>query len=156
MATVDTVKKRKAPWKDYAGNDIYEGDTVILPDGTCGVVFFDDTVELVIAKWRVDYGILGTPRLIGQITENDFRVLPSCPPQPAPKHSHYFKDVSKLDQIDVYRVLTLFEVTDPCLQHAIKKLLVAGGRGAKGFNKDVQEAIDALLRCLEMRREGVV
>lgn len=69
------------------------------------------------------------------------------------KHSHYFKDVSKLQTIDVYRVLALFEVTDPCLQHAVKKLLVAGGRGAKDVMKDVQEAMDTLQRWQEMRGE---
>lgn len=62
------------------------------------------------------------------------------------KHSHYHKDVSGLQSIDVYRVLRLFEVTDPCLQHAIKKLLVAGGRGVKDIAQDVQEAIDTLER----------
>lgn len=70
------------------------------------------------------------------------------------KHSHYYKDVSHLDHIDVYRVLQLFNVTDPCLQHAIKKLLVAGGRGAgKDVSHDIQEAIDSLLRVQEMERE---
>lgn len=49
---------------------------------------------------------------------------------------------------------TLFNVTDPCLQHAIKKLLVAGGRGAgKDITKDVAEAQDSLARFLEMRDE---
>lgn len=70
------------------------------------------------------------------------------------KHSHYFKDVSKLNSIDIYRVLELFEVSNPCLQHAIKKLLVCGGRGAgKDINQDIQEAIDSLERWQEMRDE---
>ena len=70
------------------------------------------------------------------------------------KHSHYFKDVSKLQTIDVYRVLELFGVTDQALGHAIKKLLVAGGRGAgKSIEKDIQEAVDTLQRLLEMKRE---
>lgn len=73
---------------------------------------------------------------------------------PSKKHSHYFKDVSKLDTIDVYRVLDLFSVADPCIQHAVKKLLVAGGRGAKDLDKDIQEAIDTLQRFQEMRREN--
>lgn len=68
-------------------------------------------------------------------------------------HSHYFKDVSKLQTVDVYRALSLFAVTDPCLQHAIKKLLVAGGRGVKNIDKDIQEAIDTLKRWQEMRAE---
>ena len=69
------------------------------------------------------------------------------------KHSHYFKNVRHLDGIDVYRVLELFNVTDPCLQHAIKKLLCAGGRGAKDIEQDVQEAMDTLERWQDMCRE---
>ena len=69
------------------------------------------------------------------------------------KHSHYKKPVAGLQFVDVYRVLALFGVTDPCIQHAVKKLLVAGGRGAKDISQDVQEAIDTLQRWQEMRRE---
>ena len=73
------------------------------------------------------------------------------------KHSHYFKDVSHLDTIDVYRVLDLFQVTDPAIAHAAKKLLVAGGRGAgKDINKDIAEAIDTLIRWQAMRAEDNV
>jgi len=67
--------------------------------------------------------------------------------------SHYQKPVSHLKWIDVYRVLTLFNVTNPCLQHAVKKLLCAGQRGAKGQKQDVQEAIASLMRYLEMQTE---
>ena len=66
---------------------------------------------------------------------------------------HYQKSVKHLNWIDVYRVLDLFDVTDPCLQHAIKKLLCAGQRGAKDKKQDVQEAIASLLRYLEMQTE---
>ena len=70
------------------------------------------------------------------------------------KHSHYFRDVSALKEIDVYRTLELWGITDPCLQHALKKLLVPGKRGAgKDMAKDVQEAIDSLQRWQEMREE---
>lgn len=68
-------------------------------------------------------------------------------------HDHYFKDVTSLKFIDVYRVLILFDVTDPCLQHAVKKLLCAGNRGVKDELKDVQEAITSLTRYLEIKTE---
>jgi hypothetical protein len=70
-------------------------------------------------------------------------------------HGHYFKNVGHLDVVDVYRVLDLFEVTDQALGHAVKKLLVAGGRGTKNVHRDVQDAIDTLLRWQEMQRENV-
>lgn len=78
---------------------------------------------------------------------------PTSKHQPSSKHQHYFKDVSNLDKIDVYSVLSLFEVTDPCIQHAVKKLLCTGKRGHKDFNKDVQDAIDSLVRCQELYEE---
>ena len=70
------------------------------------------------------------------------------------KHGHYFKSVAHLAQVDVYRVLELFGVTNPAIAHAAKKLLVAGGRGAgKSIDKDIQEAIDTLVRWQAMRNE---
>lgn len=68
------------------------------------------------------------------------------------KYSHYYKTLPCLT-VDVYRVLHAFDVTDPCLQHAAKKIMCAGGRGAKDAKKDIEEAIDSLVRWLEMRRE---
>lgn len=68
------------------------------------------------------------------------------------KFGHYFKPCP-FGAVDVYRVLLLFGVTDPCLQHAAKKVLCAGGRGAKDAGKDIAEAIATLQRWQEMRRE---
>lgn len=67
-------------------------------------------------------------------------------------HVHYYKDCP-YDEIDVYRVLEMFDVSDPCLQHAIKKLLVAGGRGHKDIHTDIQNTIDTLERWKQMRKE---
>ena len=69
------------------------------------------------------------------------------------QYPHYYKDVSKLEAIDVYRVLTLFGVYNPCVQHAVKKLLCAGQRGDKNIIKDITEARDTLNRHLEMLQE---
>jgi hypothetical protein len=71
----------------------------------------------------------------------------------ADPYAHYFKSVRHLDTLDVYRVLELFEVTDPCIQHAVKKLLCAGSRGQKDMAKDITEASDSLARWHEMREE---
>lgn len=71
-----------------------------------------------------------------------------------PKYEHYFKDVSHLKKIDVYRVIDLWEITDPALQHALKKVLAAGKRGAKNQMQDVAEAIDSLVRFQDMQVEN--
>lgn len=68
-------------------------------------------------------------------------------------HSHYYKDIEHLKTLDVYRVLSLYDVNDPCVQHAIKKLLMPGLRGSKDKEKDIREAVDALNRHLQMIAE---
>lgn len=86
--------------------------------------------------------------------EEEFLTLPEDFKE-VPKHSHYHKDVSHLKTIDVYRVIELWEVTSPSIQHALKKLLIPGGRGAgKDMAKDIQEAIDSLIRWQEMQVEN--
>jgi len=70
----------------------------------------------------------------------------------ARKHSHYFKDVSGVDKIDLYHVARLYDITDPALFHAFKKIACAGKRGAKDQAQDVQEAIDALQRWQELNK----
>ena len=73
------------------------------------------------------------------------------------QHGHYFKDVSKLQTVDVYRVLELFKVVNPSIAHAVKKLLVAGGRGAgKDITQDIREAMDSLQRWIDMRQEDAL
>lgn len=51
--------------------------------------------------------------------------------------------------VDVYSVLTAFEVTSPGLQHAIKKLLCAGLRGKATRVQDLEESIQAIRRAIE-------
>ena len=65
----------------------------------------------------------------------------------------YIVDISKYNKLDIYRILKLYEVNDPCLQHAIKKLLCAGKRGVKNQTQDINEAMQSLKRFLEMQGE---
>jgi len=70
------------------------------------------------------------------------------------KYSQYYRDVRHLEYVDIYRLLDLFNVTDPAVQHAVKKLLLPGVRtGGKLAAQDIKEAIVSLNRCLEMMEE---
>lgn len=51
--------------------------------------------------------------------------------------------------IDVYAVLLAFDVRDPGLQHAAKKILCAGIRGKASRAQDLREARDALDRAIQ-------
>lgn len=69
------------------------------------------------------------------------------------KYPKYYKDVSKLEALDVYQVHQLFGIDDPsgAIQHASKKLLLSGNRtGGKSKFTDIREARDTLNRWLEM------
>lgn len=69
-------------------------------------------------------------------------------------YPHYYKKIPKgVTHIDVYRVLELWNVSSPAIQHAIKKLLACGDRGYKDTTADVSEAVVALTRWIEMREE---
>ena len=70
------------------------------------------------------------------------------------KYPHYYKDIRHLNILDIYRFFDLFEVTDPCLQHSIKKQAVGGKRGSKDYKKDIKEAMDTLNRWAYMQEEN--
>lgn len=65
----------------------------------------------------------------------------------------YYKDTQGITELDVYAVHALFNVNDPsgCLQHASKKILLAGVRtGGKSTIDDIREAHVTLTRYLEL------
>lgn len=69
------------------------------------------------------------------------------------KYPKYYKDVSELNEIDVYQAHKLFDIQDPsgAIQHASKKLLLSGVRtGNKAAIDDIREARDTLTRYLEI------
>ena len=129
---------------EYLGYDITE-EVMQFKNISTGIEFSEDIDNA--------YNEDGTIQFELAYCMNKPSQKPTSKHQPSSKHQHYFKDVSKLDKIDVYSVLSLFEVTDPCIQHAVKKLLCTGKRGHKDFNKDVQDAIDSLVRCQELCKE---
>lgn len=71
------------------------------------------------------------------------------------KYNHYFKDVTGLKWLDIYRVCDLWEIKRSAVAHAIKKLLCAGNRGAKDYLKDLEEARDSINREIQMVQEDI-
>lgn len=65
--------------------------------------------------------------------------------------SKYKKNFKGVD-IDVYDLLVLYEVSNPAIQHALKKLLMAGKRGHKDKIQDLKEAIESIERGIEMEQ----
>jgi hypothetical protein len=53
-------------------------------------------------------------------------------------------------EVDVYDVLRAFKVTDPAVQHAVKKLLCSGNRGHKDRKQDLEEAVQSIERAIDV------
>lgn len=66
------------------------------------------------------------------------------------KRSKYHREVKPGVYIDVYDVLTAFNVTCPAIGHAVKKLLAPGKRGAKDMATDLKEANQSIDRAIQI------
>lgn len=56
--------------------------------------------------------------------------------------------------IDVYDVLVAFNVTNPALQHLIKKALAVGQRGHKDKNEDLNDILASAKRAIELEERN--
>lgn len=67
--------------------------------------------------------------------------------------NRYFRNVEGVGYIDIYKILELFGVSSHAVGHAVKKLLMPGQRGSKGYRQDIEEAIASLTRELSLLDE---
>lgn len=65
------------------------------------------------------------------------------------EHNKYNRQCKGMT-IDVYDVLAAFNVTNPALQHLVKKALCTGLRGHKDKSQDLQDILDSAKRALEL------
>lgn len=147
--------KSKAGWVGWDGGDCPELLGTIVK-----VVFRNGAIEQGKAGWYnwhhkledsdiVSYRVLSIEKKTEIEDYFDTRIALAKDEQPSNKYLREYP----YDTIDIYRVLQIYDVTDPCIQHAVKKLLCAGKRGYKEVEKDVEEAIQSLVRYQEMRKE---
>lgn len=65
--------------------------------------------------------------------------------------SKYTKEIHGVS-VDVYDVLMAWGVTNPALQHLIKKALQCGQRGHKDNQQDLQDIIESAIRAKELEK----
>ena len=114
-----------------------EGHRLSVWVNSCGTVYNDGMEDPsdVIAEVTDD------------ATSEPQRVEP--PSQPSRYHRR-FHGVT----IDLYRVANLWGVKSHALFHALKKIMMAGQRGAKDYETDLREAIAAIEEELAITKEG--
>ncbi len=127
--------------KDYLNLDLLDNDI--------DYQVVEDTLD--------DLGILMKPLngkeakrySLGYIEDN-FIYISTLPPKKKEKPKNKYHRDLKGVTVDVYDVLKAFEVTDPALQHLIKKALCAGLRGHKNKDQDLQDILDSAKRAVEL------
>ena len=72
------------------------------------------------------------------------------PPSQPSRYHRQFHGVT----LDLYRVANLWGVKSHALFHALKKIMMAGQRGAKDYETDLREAIVAIEEELKIAKEG--
>ena len=65
-------------------------------------------------------------------------------------NTKYNREIKPNVFVDVYDVLKAFNVTNPALQHMVKKALAVGQRGHKNADEDYQDIIDSAIRAKEL------
>lgn len=90
------------------------------------------------------------PRLEG---EAGYIFQPTAEAVPAVDRGEKYRRQIKGITLDVYDVLNAWGVTCSASQHAIKKLLMPGARGAKDRLKDLREADVSVLRAIQLEED---
>ena len=72
------------------------------------------------------------------------------PPSQPSRYHRQFCGVT----LDLYRVANLWGVKSHALFHAMKKIMMAGQRGAKDYETDLRDAIVAIEEELKIAKEG--
>ena len=73
---------------------------------------------------------------------------------PHDEANKYLREIKPGVFVDIYDTLEAFNVKSHALAHAAKKILNPGIRGSKGYEQDLNEAIDSIKRELEIYREN--
>lgn len=71
------------------------------------------------------------------------------------KRSKYHREIKPGVWVDVYDVIVAWAVSNPALQHLLKKALQPGERGHKTIEKDMQDIIDSAVRAQQIEVERV-
>lgn len=127
----------------------------LLPDETAG----DGVMQIIRTLRRAKEGSASVtpPPAVAVASGTHLGALGFAPP--ATSGNKYHRTVYDITPgspgspgsvtIDVYSVLIAFDVRDPGLQHAAKKILCAGCRGKASRSQDLREARDALDRAIQ-------
>lgn len=136
-------KYRKGCEKDFDGHN---SAVLVVKSGHTGETYCLD---------RYYAGRIGEIEALGDIVIayrepiTDEQDLNECIGAPEADNK-YLHEIKPGVFVDVYDVLMAWNVTNPALQHLIKKALQPGDRGHKSREQDLQDIIDSAIRAKEL------
>ena len=129
--------------KDFDG---HKTASVVVKSGLTGIIYY--LSHYYVRKVSTIEGA-GDIVIAIRIPVNDEQDLNDCIGAPEADNK-YLHEIKPGIFIDVYDVLMAWNVTNPALQHLIKKALQAGERGHKSREQDLQDIIDSAIRAKEL------
>lgn len=137
-------------WKYLKGceNDFNGHNTAVLvvESGRTGMIHY---LSRCYAGRISDIEGAGDIVIAIRVPVNDEQDLNDCIGAPEADNK-YMHEIKPGVFVDVYDVLMAWNVTNPALQHLIKKALQAGDRGHKSREQDLQDIIDSAIRAKEL------
>ena len=128
---------------DFAGHDTA---CLVVKSGSTGEIFYlsiDYAGRIEVIEGCGDVVIAYREPITDEQDLNDCIGAPEA-------DNKYLHEIKPGIFIDVYDVLMAWNVTNPALQHLIKKALQAGDRGHKSREQDLQDIIDSAIRAKEL------
>ena len=128
---------------DFAGHDTAY---LVVKSGSTGEIFYlsiDYAGRIEVIEGCGDVVIAYREPITDEQDLNDCIGAPEA-------DNKYLHEIKPGIFVDVYDVLMAWNVTNPALQHLIKKALQAGDRGHKSREQDLQDIIDSAIRAKEL------
>ncbi len=128
---------------DFAGHDTA---CLVVKSGSTGEIFYlsiDYAGRIEVIEGCGDIVIAYREPITDEQDLNDCIGAPEA-------DNKYLHEIKQGVFVDVYDVLMAWDVTNPALQHLIKKALQAGERGHKSREQDLQDIIDSAIRAKEL------
>lgn len=136
-------KYRKGCEKDFDGHN---SAVLVVKSGHTGETY---CLSSYYAGRIVEIEALGDIVIAYREPITDEQDLNDCIGAPEADNK-YLREIKPGVFVDVYDVLMAWNVTNPALQHLIKKALQAGERGHKSREHDLQDIIDSAIRAKEL------
>ena len=128
---------------DFAGHDTA---CLVVKSGSTGEIFYlsiDYAGRIEVIEGCGDVVIAYREPITDEQDLNECIGAPEA-------DNKYLHEIKPGIFVDVYDVLMAWNVTNPALQHLIKKALQPGDRGHKSREHDLQDIIDSAIRAKEL------